>query len=291
MCNFAAAWGTVSLQMDTAEDTPDDRVSSKIVKDSDQAYGSSPAPNTIVLVSEDIPDDLDWDYPLYPQRPISIAEEWAQSLDPVVQSANKTVFQLIMQEHFDIQGPNSIWAFTASLKLALTLMISNGLGRVSFNSTLQGNPKSITSPDGKSWIDGNYWLSGRGNVFTVDPEDAKNWVKFHVDSKLQGYAYNTQTVPPRLAIAVMIAYCIIALSHLLYSSITGKSLHPPTKKLAPTPLTFHPADRDNLNMLGLHQRAHRPRSEFGSYRSLAQHLCWDQGAAHLPAPRTRGGGT
>ena len=224
LCNFAAAWGTTSLQMNIAEDTNDARVSSKI--NSNQNLNDEHLPNvTPEITSEAGSDQIYWNYPQYPQKPISIAQSWAQSLNPMVQSANKTVFQLIMQEKLDLPGEVNIWGSTVTFKKALTLMISNGLGRVGFDSILQGDPKSITAPDGTSWIDGNYWLSGKGDVFKVDPKDANRWVKFHVDSKLKGYAYNTQTVSPRLAIAVMIAYCVIALAHLLYSGITGKFLH------------------------------------------------------------------
>ena len=243
LCNFAAGWGTTSLQMDKSDSNADDRVSSKVVKidtNWDDPGNREPGKGVTDVSSEAGHGDVltYWDYPRYPQKSISIAQDWAQSLNPVVQSANKTVFHLIMQEQWDLAG--SPFAPTVTVKAALTMLIANGLGRVGFNSTFQGNPKSITAPDGSSWIDGNYWLSGKGNVFTVDPEDAKEWVKFHVDSKLQGYAYNTQTVPPRLAIAVMIAYCIIALAHLLYAGITGKFvLISISEALDALALTFH----------------------------------------------------
>ena len=269
VCNLAAAWGTTSLQMDVGQKgNGDAEVSSKINDQSDWDRKQSMATPTLVA-SESETDWVNWDYPRYPQNPINITQAWARSLNPVVQSVNKTVFELIMQEKLDLQGRESIWASTSTFKGALTLMISNGLGRVKFNSTLQGSPKSVMAPDGTSWIDGNYWLSGKGNVFTVDPEDAKKWVKFHVDSKLQGYAYNTQTVPPRLAIAVMIIYCVMALSHLLYSAITGKSPRSPIKKLACNGTDILAMDRNNLHMLGLYHRAHRPRGELGSHRNLA----------------------
>ena len=293
LCNFAAGWGRTSLQKNIAENANDDRVSSKVI--SNQNWNDEHPMVGPGLISESDEALVYWNYPQYPQKPISIAQSWAQSLNPMVQSANKTVFQLIMQEKPDLPGGVNIWGSASTFKDALTLMISNGLGRVGFDSILQGDPKSTTSPDGTSWIDGNYWLSGKGVVFKVDLEDANRWLKFHVDSKLKGYAYNTQTVSPRLAIAVMIAYCVIALAHLLYSGITGKFLDTLVRILieyisciAADTLLVH---RDNLHMLGLHHRAHRPRRELGSHRGLAQHLRWDQGAPHLPASRTHCGGT
>ena len=137
----------------------------------------------------------------------------------MVESANRSVFDLLMQERYVVQGSQSIEAFNCFAAMTLVLMVTNGLARIGYESTLQGSPKSIP---GTPFIDGNYWLSGKGNVFTVDPVESKDWVKFHVNSTLQGYAYNTQTLPPRLAIGVMILYCIIALAHVIYSGITGR---------------------------------------------------------------------
>ena len=109
------------------------------------------------------------------------------------------------------QAPNS----------ALVWLMANGLARIGFESTLQGTPKSVKSVDGTSWIDGNYWVSGKGNMFEVDPTQSKDWLKFHVNSTLEGYAYNTETVAPRVAIGILTLYCMIALAHLFYSGISG----------------------------------------------------------------------
>lgn len=107
--------------------------------------------------------------------------------------------------------------FAVSASATLTAMMANGLARIGFESTLQGSPKSILSRDGTSWIDGNYWLSGKGNVLKVDPHESKDWVKLHVNSTLQGYAYNTENTSSRVAIVILTMYCIIATAHLLYS--------------------------------------------------------------------------
>lgn len=81
-------------------------------------------------------------------------------------------------------------------------------------------------PNGDGGLDGDYWLSGKGNVFNVSPEESVNWTKFHVESTLEGYAYNTLTTPPKLAIAVLAVYCALALAHVIYAAITG-TLYPP----------------------------------------------------------------
>lgn len=171
------------------------------------------------------PEDSDrlayWNYTQYPQRPTSITQEWAQYLNPLVRSANRTVFDLIMQETIPFTDLLASYSATVNANGVLVQLIANGLARIGFNYKLQGSPRSVKSVDGTSWIDGNYWLSGKGNVFEVDPTQSKDWLKFHVNSTLEGYAYNTETVAPRVAIGILTLYCIIALAHLFYSAISG----------------------------------------------------------------------
>ena len=62
--------------------------------------------------------------------------------------------------------------------------MANGLARTGFENIFTGSPKTLSSLDGTSWIDGNYWLSGKGGVLDVDPNEDRDWVKFHVNSTL-----------------------------------------------------------------------------------------------------------
>ena len=217
MCNLAAGWGTTTLQTETKEYSGEDSVSSRITNSifssSLQEPDHAPTPESGLNV-------IGFQYPGYPQLLINITQQWAQYLDPMVESANRSLFDVLIQERSVL--PDN---FDLSVSQTLVLMMTNGLARVGYESTLQGSPKSIP---GTPFIDGNYWLSGKGNVFIVDPVESKDWVKFHVNSTLQGYAYNTQTLPPRLAIGVLTLYCIIALGHVIYSGITGR--FPPTSQ-------------------------------------------------------------
>ena len=218
LCNLGAGWGTTTLQIQQIAGGVSS-VSSQIPEEF-----ITPRPSIGELGANTPEDDnnlVHWDYTQYPQRPINITQEWAQYLNPLVRSANRSVFDLIMQEivpFTDLQASNGA---TLNANHVLVQMIANGLARIGFGYTLQGSPRSVKSVDGTSWIDGNYWLSGKGNVFEVDPTQSKDWLKFHVNSTLEGYAYNTQTVAPRVAIGILTLYCIIALAHLCYSAISG----------------------------------------------------------------------
>ena len=216
LCNLAAGWGTTTLQMEQFDGTAG-TVSSQIANFVFDALPDSNIPRNVV--SESSNNVVFWQAGQFPQRHINITREWAYYLNPIVRSVNSTVFDLIMQESLVLQASqSSVTSLAASY--VLQALLNNGLARIGFESTLQGSPKSLPSTDGTSWIDSDYWLSGKGNVFE-DPTQSRDWVKLHVNSTLQGYAYNTQTVAPRIAIGIMILYCIIAVAHLLYSGISG----------------------------------------------------------------------
>ena len=285
LCNLAAGWGTTTLQIQKSESSSgsDPSVSSQISNVSLEGASSGLEEPT----TENSDTLIVFSYPVYPQQWINIAPDWAQYLDPMVESANRSVFDLLMQERYQVQGSESIEAFNVFAAGALVLMVTNGLARIGYESTLQGIPKSIP---GTPYIDGNYWLSGKGNVFTVDPVESKDWVKFHVNSTLQGYAYNTQTSPPRFAIGILTLYCVIALAHVIYSGVTGmfpqyliRAISCPSYRAKR--LIIAALRRDQLHLLGFHRRSHHAGHELDSNKNPAQHLRWHNGAPYLPVAR------
>ena len=223
LCNVAAGWGTTTLQMHSSGGSTSS-ITSQITSNERIPGAANPKKDYLATTTESVSWQFNWHYPEYPQRPINVTQDWAQYLNPIVNSLNTSVFDLIMQKCLVLQGPELLPFISANIGSTLTAMMANGLARISFESTLQGSPRSIVSRDGTSWIDGNYWLSGKGNVFKVDPDESSDWVKLHVNSTLQGYSYSTENGSSRIAIAILTMYCIIAIAHLLYSGISG-SLH------------------------------------------------------------------
>ena len=289
LCNLAAGWGTTTLQMQQF-DGGFGSVSSQISKHFPDP-GSS-LENSISPTPGNANDEIYWFYTQFPQRPANITQEWAQYLNPIVRSANRSVFDIIMQEvdrFAPPQASNSAENTAREAPGALVWMMTNGLARIGFESRLQGSPKSVKSVDGTSWIDGNYWLSGKGNMFEVDPTQSKDWLKFHVNSTLEGYAYNTETVAPRVAIGIMTLYCIIALAHLFYSGISGTWSASSSPICVSSRLTTHVYHRHKLYLLGLNRRSHRLSHELYSHDRLAQHVCWHHRAIHFPVARARVG--
>lgn len=218
LCNLAAGWGTVSLQMHTIAGGAG-MVSSQTSLNG-ETISANKYPKGKYAVDptgeEEEGHHFVFDYPQYPQRPINVSQAWAEYLNPRVTSTNTSVFNMLMREtlsHADKHIP---------AEGVLVSMMTNGLARSSFTSNLQGFVKTLNGSDGSPYIDGNYWLSGKGDVFTVDADESKDWVKLKVESFLQGYAYNTSNFTPRIAIAILTAYCLFAIGHILYAGITGE---------------------------------------------------------------------
>lgn len=165
-----------------------------------------------------------FDMPYYPERPINITSDWADYLNPFMTGSNTTAFNTLMS----LPGL-TIFPTNERASYMLVALMTNGLARVGFKNRLQGSLKTFTdSKSNDTELDGNYWLSGKGDVFSVDPVESKDWVKLFVESSIQGYTYNTSGAAPKVAIAFLLAYCAFALSHVLYAGYSGtKSLLPP----------------------------------------------------------------
>ncbi len=159
--------------------------------------------------------------PIFPQRPMIVTEEWASYLNPSIRHLNTTVFNNLMGLD---PGSGSIIHRLDVAEMILAEMMANGLSRIGSKSQLQGTVKQVTEPDQSIGLDGNYWFAGKGNnVFQVDPVESKDWVKFRVSTTVNGYAYNTHGATPKVAICILLVYCLVALIHIIYAGISGIS--------------------------------------------------------------------
>ena len=198
LCNLAAGWGTSALQTHTMSGGHG-VVSSRMARGKTQSESVPSDQRLIVPDAEAMIMPFDYSA-FYPQRHINITKGWAEYLNPFIPSLNVSVIDLLMQNQILLDAPG----FTA--QTALSLLMVNGLSRSGFSRQLQGSVKTVAQSDGFNSLDGNYWLSGKGDVFSVDPAQSKDWVKLRVDSSLQGYSYNTLGTPPKIAIAVLAIY-------------------------------------------------------------------------------------
>ena len=224
VCNIGAGWG--SSLMNTSSFSGYTTVTTSVVDLS--VPGSTPLnrsdPNALQLSQAESAAASTYDVyylPFFPEKPIIVTEAWANYLNPFLPALNTTVIDVLMSTYKPAAELNSLDRIDIA-KYALAGLLANGLASIGATGTLQGDIKTVKKPDGSTEWDGDYWFSGKGDMFIVDPEESKDWVKFRVDSTMEGYAYNIRGASPKVAITFLLVYCIIALSHVLYAGISGK---------------------------------------------------------------------
>ena len=231
VCNLGAGWGSSLINTsinDGGTGFTTSVIGERTNTDETPLNRSNPAGNGISLAeSEATGSVINFDRPFFPEKPIIVTELWANYLNPFMPALNTTVIDALMST-YTTKPPGDLSPRQRVLvaKWALGGLLANGLASIGATGTLQGNIKTVVKPDGSSAIDGDYWFSGKRDMFIVDPEESKDWVKLRVDSTINGYAYNIRGVSPKVAISFLLAYCIVALSHVLYAGITGKSSLP-----------------------------------------------------------------
>lgn len=212
VCNLSAGWGSSLLNMSsTPSMSKTDLVSSKV-----QATASDSSKDYMKRLVDSI---MTFDLPRFPEQLIHVDKSWAQYLNPIDPSSNKTVFDALMGAKM-IHKEDSV-----SARIILAGLLANGLSRLSHASQLQGTLRTVHDPlNNFSIPDGPYWFGGKGDMFSVDTSQnpsAASWVKLRVDSTVEGYAYDARGVAPKLAIATLLCYCTLAILHMTYSTISG----------------------------------------------------------------------
>ena len=171
VCNLAAGWGESVLTLQTSESSLAGRVRSS-AKLPGLQYGIVPIQVSNVP-AEEANSDVIFQYPWFPQVPINITTSWADTLSPRIAGTNDTVINRLMNDPMWPGDPKSYAHFI------LSALVANGLARTSFVSELQGDVKTFVGPTNDTELDGNYWLSGQGDVFTVNASQAQNWTKLY----------------------------------------------------------------------------------------------------------------
>ena len=157
--------------------------------------------------------------PFFPTATIEITRDWDIYLDPQIPSLNTTVIDYMLKLY---TGNTPKARIQVLIQQVLAGLLTNGLARIGSEYQFQGTPRLKAGPNNSTEFDGTFWLSGKGDFFTVDPEESKDWLKLRVDSVIEGYAYNTKDAGPMAAIAFLLAYCLVALIYTLYTGISGK---------------------------------------------------------------------
>ena len=224
VCNILAGWGSSSINTTLASEglsAVDSFVNTDRSDWSDDNLQRVPGtPNRTLLNRYQGNTDVRTSFllPIFPQKIITVRKDWAEFLDPQIPSPNTTVIDYMMTTFLQNGTTPQVDVLAEDI---LGSLLVNGLARVGGDRQLQGDLKLTPGSNGTSEIDGTYWVSGKGDIFTVDPETSKDWLKLRVDSTIEGYAYNTRGTGPKVAIAFLMVYCALALTYTAYTGISG----------------------------------------------------------------------
>ncbi|MCJ1269283.1 hypothetical protein MMC22_009174 [Lobaria immixta] len=191
VCNIGAGWGASSINM-TVNRGYNSATSSLTKFDPQSLLGkdkdySPPYANRFQSFTDQL---VLFEPPSFPSIPVEIDVEWAQYLNPYVPSANTTVIDFLLR-YLAKNGSKSSLPEIVTAGI-LSSLVTNGLARSSFTSELQGNIRlakdkthtgNLTgnSLDLQGEIpDGSIWFSGKSDMFTVDQEESKDWVKLQL---------------------------------------------------------------------------------------------------------------
>ncbi|KAL9615115.1 MAG: hypothetical protein Q9167_000433 [Letrouitia subvulpina] len=213
LCNLSAAWGSSSLNISSFPAASGTNVATSSIVDTSfnlpraRDYGQNQADSVIT-----------YDLPLFPQRLINIRESWARYLNPIDPVSNRSVLSSLMEVKLIHKND------TTSAAIMLAGLLANGLSRIGLDGQLQGDLRTVTDPVTMRPIaDGAYWFAGKGDIFKVDPQQAKDWVKLRVQSAAEGYAYSISGLAPKVTITILLVYCFLTVLHLFYTTLTGIS--------------------------------------------------------------------
>ena len=149
MCNLCAGWGTSKLNTSTFAGNAQTVLSEAGLDPNTASYRrllNDPGPyatNTGTLNQEDLIVNLEYfALPLFPERPITVTEEWARYLNPFLTGSNTTVLNYLMNSQMSFADTSF------SAKIIMAALMANGLARIGSTSQLQGTVKTVALPDG-----------------------------------------------------------------------------------------------------------------------------------------------
>lgn len=153
----------------------------------------------------------------FPLRHIDIPKEWAKFLDPFAPAVNTSAFSALAQS-VDEGKLSDLNVALGAAELILAALVTIGLANLGFGRVLQGDIPLSHGTSGV--IDGTSWIKHNQDIFTVNPSLSNNWVVLKVVSTSEGLAFNTHSIPVKIALAILLLYSLAALLHLISSNIS-----------------------------------------------------------------------
>ena len=102
----------------------------------------------------------------------------------------------------------------------LASLIANGLSNLGLSFSLQGN---VTKSQDSGFVVGKPWILHDEDFFLIGTEEDAEWLRLRVHSYVNGYSYNFDGFLVKIALGVLLSYCLIATAFVIYTCIKGIS--------------------------------------------------------------------
>ncbi len=164
----------------------------------------------------------------FPLQPVYLSKAWADFTNPFLPGFDETIFSAVStlitnsHEFNTMEGLTPEDSVDRIREILLASLIANGLSNTASNFTLQGN---ITRPFylGDTFLNGESWILHNQDFFTVDPQESANWEKLQVKSFVTGLSYNSDGPLIRIALGILLTYCLVTTVFIAYTSMKGIS--------------------------------------------------------------------
>ncbi|KAI9864753.1 MAG: hypothetical protein M1824_004660 [Vezdaea acicularis] len=156
---------------------------------------------------------LDWGNS---SKRVIIGPDWAQYLNPIDPTTNKSTFNTLAAEAgIGTNQPITV-ATPVIVESLLALMITNGLSRVGYNSTIQGDLKPELVWE-EQFLPASGKVFGYGqHAYEIDPELRKGYMPLQLTVTVRGYAYGTNGAAIITSLVVLLTYSALAIAHSIW---------------------------------------------------------------------------
>ena len=162
-----------------------------------------------------------------------IDSAWAELLNPPLSSDNVTVLSHMSSAAgmWNSSRPSASYNYPFIVESMLAMLVNNGVGRATYNSSMIGTLKGSIPDD--PW-DGGEWTRrmlprhglgwGPQDAFDIDADTASKSTSLTMYATVYGYAWSWRPGKLQLAaIITLLVYSLFATGHLVYSVTTGWS--------------------------------------------------------------------
>ncbi|KAK4926788.1 hypothetical protein LTR66_016326 [Elasticomyces elasticus] len=164
---------------------------------------------------------------------VSVSPSWADLLNPTISTSNTTVFAHTTSTAGlrDTATPSYPYNYPFIIESTLTLMVTNGLARTTYNLTLAGSLLHPFDPS-DPWSGGLWqqhmipprYLSFNGPQSIFNPSSIPaNATKFTMHARVTGYAWSSDGAIQKASMIILSIYIMLAVAHVAYSGISGES--------------------------------------------------------------------